>query len=130
MRAAAACALSGAGRQDQISFDEFVHAPYPVGLGATYDTIRGFITNPEHRELLILFDKASERPSGNPTGAELDRRRGEIEFSDAARMTRALSDECRLANERLVTAARGEPNFTLQGPSIAMGETIDAQGEG
>lgn len=63
--------FAGGSRQDQISFHEFVHAPYPVGLGATYDTMRGFIA--QDVELLAMFDRASQRPEGKPLGTTKER---------------------------------------------------------
>jgi hypothetical protein len=53
-------------RQPPISFHEFVHSPHPVGLGTTFEAIRPFITH--DIALLALYDKACQRPDGNPTG--------------------------------------------------------------
>ena len=33
----------GMGRQSPISFHEYVHAPYPAGLGTDFDTVRRFL---------------------------------------------------------------------------------------
>jgi hypothetical protein len=63
--------FAGGSRQDQISFHEFVHAPYPVGIGASYDTIRGFIA--QDVELLAMFDEASQRTVGKPIGTTNER---------------------------------------------------------
>ncbi len=49
-----------------MSFHEFVHTPFPQGLGADYETLRGFIT--QDIELLAAFDAASQRNSGPPEG--------------------------------------------------------------
>lgn len=60
--------LAGGSKCGPISFHEFIHAPYPTGLDATYDTIRPLIEAPPHRELLKLWDEATQRSPGNPTG--------------------------------------------------------------
>jgi hypothetical protein len=53
-------------RQPPISFHDYVHESYPVGLGTTFDAIRPFIKH--DIALLALYDKACQRPDGNPTG--------------------------------------------------------------
>jgi hypothetical protein len=58
--------LAGGNRQEPIPFHEFVHANYPVGIGATYDTIRGFIA--QDVELLAMFDEAARRVDGGQLG--------------------------------------------------------------
>src|SRR5436190_2215139 len=48
--------FAGGGKQEPISFHEYVHEPYPVGLGQpNYETIRAFIT--QDTELLALYDQ-------------------------------------------------------------------------
>jgi hypothetical protein len=59
--------FAGGKRQEPISFHEFVCRPYPLGLGASDDVIRGFIT--QDVELLARYDEASRRPSGPPIGS-------------------------------------------------------------
>lgn len=60
--------FSGGTRQQPIGFHDFVHAPYPVGLGANYDVIRGFIQ--QDTQLLGMFDAASQRNVGTNQHSE------------------------------------------------------------
>jgi hypothetical protein len=50
----------GMTRQPPISFHDYVHAPYPVGLGYDYAMIRGFIERDV--ELLKLYE-AEQQPA-------------------------------------------------------------------
>lgn len=59
--------LSGGSRCNPMSFQEFIHAPYPTGLGASYDVIRPLIT--ADKKLLEAWDRETQRAPGNPTGA-------------------------------------------------------------
>lgn len=59
----------GMQRVAPVSFHEYVHAAYPVGLGTDFDTIRRFLG--ADIELLALYDRACQRPPGgtnNPDG--------------------------------------------------------------
>jgi hypothetical protein len=51
--------LAGGGRQPPISFYDFVHKNYPIGLGSDFETLRRFITGDV--ELLQLYDRACQR---------------------------------------------------------------------
>jgi hypothetical protein len=55
--------LPDGGKQPPVSFHEFVHCPYPTGLGSDYATVRelicGDVVLPNHPELLEAFDQAS-----------------------------------------------------------------------
>lgn len=47
--------FAGGTVQPPISFHKYVHANYPVGLGADFDTLRGFITR--DIELLAAYER-------------------------------------------------------------------------
>jgi hypothetical protein len=55
--------LPEGGKQPAVTFHEFVHCPYPIGLGFNYTTLRelicGDVMLPNHPELLAAFDKAT-----------------------------------------------------------------------
>ncbi len=71
--------LAMGGGVPPISFHEFVHTPFPQGLGATYETLRGFIT--ADIELLAAFDAASQRNDGgnnNPSGKNQHTKENEV----------------------------------------------------
>lgn len=58
--------FSGGSRCNPISFHEFIHAPYPTGLGASYGMIRSLIA--EDINMLALWDAETQRSSGAPLG--------------------------------------------------------------
>jgi hypothetical protein len=54
--------FAGGTRQKLVSFHDFVHKPYPVGLGADYATVRRFLV--EDAATLSLWDQAVQEPVG------------------------------------------------------------------
>jgi hypothetical protein len=63
--------FAGGSRQGPLSFHDFVHKTYPVGLGSTYDDVQRFLG--DDGEALRLWDEASgrqgERTNGNSAQA-------------------------------------------------------------
>lgn len=55
--------FSGGTRQSPISFHDFVHQAYPVGLGSTYETVRRFLV--VDAATLAMWDEACQRGAGN-----------------------------------------------------------------
>ncbi|CAH1662741.1 MULTISPECIES: hypothetical protein [Hyphomicrobiales] len=94
--------FAGGTKQPPISFHEFVHLPYPVGLESTYDTVRRFLVT--DAATLALWDKAvagvrkqgartdlvdnvhdvsTSRPAGNSSQSAIRRLRKASESGDA-----------------------------------------------
>lgn len=103
--------FAGGSRQAPIPFHEFVHAPYPVGLGATYETLRGFIG--QDVELLAMFDEASRRPVGTNQHSEpvdivhsLDAEASTFEPAPPAPPIRPSGNAAQAALRRLEKAVR------------------------
>lgn len=81
--------------------------------------------SPDRAKFAALAEKRMNRAiKAIRAVGELDRKRLLIDYTDAAMMTRALSEECSLACQRLQAAARGEPTFTLERPIVAGGQQI------
>jgi len=56
--------FAGGTRQEPVSFHDFIHKPYPVGLGSSFEVIEKLIAG--DAGLVTAWTKATKRPVGRP----------------------------------------------------------------